>query len=468
MRSLSVSADTPETPEDSPEQQVSAKGSQRDRHLAAAATTSLLTKPLSIASSLLALAACARGLSGTEFGILATITTISGLFAFADFGFGNSLMTRLSGTMGAGDTAQSRILISSALCALGALGAVLLVVGLALVPWVPWAHILGASHIPPRALFASMAIFIVFRAIAIPGSIGQRIHCAAQQGGRANLWNLAGMVMSTAGCLVANEARSPLWVYVLALTGVPVIFNLVETGWVFGFEQVPLRPRRSFVARSTVVGLARLGGLFFVLSAASAVAYQTDTLVTASILGAAAAGIFTVAARMFSAVSTLISGMSAQLWTATVGAIAVGDIGWVRSRFRLTILVTLAVAIPTNVGLVVFGRWIARIWVGSQNVPPTSLLVVTALWGVYSTVMGQLALIMNAFEVIKSQIVMASVMAVSNIALSIQLTRWFGITGPVLGSLISHILFNGIPAIYIVRRLLKAETSAPLKEAVRE
>jgi O-antigen/teichoic acid export membrane protein len=431
------------------------KGSQRDRHLAVAATTGVLTKPITVVSSLLALGACARGLPGVEFGVLATITTISGLFAFADFGFGNSLMTRLAGALGADDLPQSRALVSSTFCALSAIAAALLVAGVALVPWIHWARILGASESLSSAVALSMTVFVIFRSIAIPGCIGQRIHCAAQQGGRANLWNLAGALPSAIGCLVASELNSPLWVYVFALTGIPVIFSLLETGSVFAFEHTRLTPRPVFMDRSTVVALARLGGLFFVLSAASAIAYQTDTLVTASILGAAAAGTFTIAARMFSAVSTLLVGMSAQLWTATVGAIAIGDIAWVRSRFRLMIMITLVVAIPSNTGLVIFGQRIAKLWVGEQNVPPISLLIVTAVWGVYSSVMGQVALIMNAFEVIKAQIVMASAMAVSNILLSIALTRYLGISGPVLGSLVSHILFNGLPAIYIVRRLLR-------------
>ena len=111
--------------------------------------------------------------------------------------------------------------------------------------------------------------------------------------------------------------------------------------------------------------------------------------------------------------------------------------------------------------LVIFGQPLARVWVGEDLVPPMSLLVVMGLWTFYGMVMNQCSFLMNAAQVVRPQVFMATSMAVCNIVLSIFLTREFGLIGPVVGSLVSHALCAGVPTVIIVRRLL-AQRSAPV------
>ena len=96
---------------------------------------------------------------------------------------------------------------------------------------------------------------------------------------------------------------------------------------------------------------------------------------------------------------------------------------------------------------------------GRQNVralvPPISLLIAFALWNVYSLALTQCSYLLNAASIVGPQIGMATAMALVNIPLSIELTRRIGLSGPLYGSLISHVLFAGIPTVFLVRRVLR-------------
>jgi hypothetical protein len=51
-------------------------------------------------------------------------------------------------------------------------------------------------------------------------------------------------------------------------------------------------------------------------------------------------------------------------------------------------------------------------------------------------------------------------MTAANLALSLYLTRHIGITGPLVGSLVAHVVFSGIPTVILAVRVLKQRTSA--------
>lgn len=435
-------------------------GQARDRALKASMASALIVKLLTVGMGAASVAVSVRALGDTQFGVLATLSTLIGLMGFADLGIGSGLMTQLSIADGQGDVRWAREMVAAALSGMLALGSLVVAAGVLAAVILPWNRILGAPAIEAAELRTAIAVFFVFAGLAIPAGIGQRTLLGHQRGLAANCWMLAGVAASLAGVLVAAVAHPPLWCFVVASLGLPVMVAVMQSTWVLLGSHACLRPSRSLVTRASLRSLAGVSGLFFALNVAVAVAYQTDLVVVASTLGAGSAALFAVGLRMFSLISGTLGGASQQMWTAMAEALARGDIPWVRSRFRRIILGTLAVSVPSAMLLVVLGRPLARVWVGPELVPPLELLAAFAVWTVYSLAMTQISFLLNAALIVGPQVVMALSMTATNLLLSLYLTRHVGITGPLVGSLTAHVIFSGVPTIVLAIRMLKQRPSA--------
>jgi O-antigen/teichoic acid export membrane protein len=438
---------------------IQVRGRARDRALRASMASAVLVKLLATGFGGASIAISVRALGNTQFGVLATLSTISGLMAFADFGIGSGLMTQLAIADGQGDARRARAIVSAALSGMLTLGLLVVLLGVLAALMLPWNQILGVPIIDAAVLRSTVAVFFVFAGLAIPASIGQRMLMGLQRGLAANCWLLAGATASLAGVFIASSTRAPLRSFVLASIGLPVMVATIQSTWVLVRSHSQLRPSWRLVNGTLLRSLARVSGLFLVLNVAVAFAFQSDVVIVASTLGAGSAAVFAVGLRMFSVVSGTLAGASQQMWTSMAEAFARGDVAWIRSRFVRIIFGTLAVSVPSAMFLVAFGRPLARMWVGPELIPSTGLLAAFAVWTVYSLAMTQISFLLNAAQIVGPQVIMALSMTTANLMLSLHLTRHIGITGPLVGSLIAHIVFSGVPTVILAVRVFR-ETSA--------
>lgn len=395
-----------------------------------------------------------RGLGDIRFGVVASIVSVGALAGFADLGVGQGLLTRLAVADGRGDAAEMRRLVSSAWTTLLLSGGAVAGLGLLAALLLPWQRLLGAPTLPAGEVTAAVVVAFLVIGAAIPAAIGQRVLAGLQHGAVVNVWTFAGSVLTPGAVALAVVGHAPLWAFVLAFAGVPVIVSAVQSGWVLGRSHPHLRPRAALVTLGSVGQLLRLSSLFLVLNLAVAVAYQSDQLIVAGIAGAAQAAVFAVTIRVFTLLSGLIGSGTQQLWPAMAEALQRGDLAWVRSRFRRVAGATAAVLTVGCALVVAVGQPLIRLWAGPGVVPPVSLLVALSLWTVYATFMTQVSYLLNAAEIVGPQVVMALAMAAVNLGVSLYLTHRIGIIGPVVGSLVAHLAVNGVPAVLIARRVL--------------
>lgn len=376
--------------------------------------------------------------------------------AFADFGIGSGLMTQLAIAEGYEDVQRARAMVSAALSGMLALGSLVAALGALAAVMLPWSRILGAPVIDTDGPQTAVAMFFLLAGLAIPASIGQRTLMGLQRGLAANSWLLAGATSSLAGVFIAAVCHQPLWCFVLASMGLPVLVAAIKSTWVLVRSHAHLRPSRKFLTHASFRSLAGVSGLFFALNVAVAVAYQTDVVIVASTLGAGSAALFTIGLRMFGVMSTTLIGASQQMGTSMAEALARGDVAWIRSRFLRIMLGTLAVSVPGAILLVALGRPLARMWVvGPELAPPPELLVAFAMWTVYSLAMTQISFLLNAAQIAGPQVVIALSMTAANLVLSLYLTRRIDITGPLAGSLAANVLSSGVSTAILAVGILK-------------
>jgi O-antigen/teichoic acid export membrane protein len=328
---------------------------------------------------------------------------------------------------------------------------VLAVILVLVYPFIPWVSLLAVTSPEARAEAApAVAALLSIFLIGIPVSVATQVRVARQEMYLVHLTAAAGNVASVAALLLVIVTQQGVPALVVAMAAPPVVAAAVNALILFRHDAPELRPSFTLFDLRTGVGLVRSGFLFFVLQISMTVAFTTDTLVVAQIVGPDAVAEYGVASRLFLIPLALVAIALSPLWPAYGDAIARGDVAWTRTTLDRSIKGGLFIAIPVAAVLVIFGEWIISVWANGAVTPPFALLLGLGIWTVESTIGNAVAMLLNGAHELRFQAVAAVVMAVANLALSIWLTTRIGVAGVVWGTVISYGAFVLIPmAVYV-------------------
>lgn len=398
----------------------------------------------------------AHELDATNFGVFATLSTIPMVLGFADLGIGNSLVNRLATSLTEGDREQSARISSAALLisSLAAVALAALFVGLILLT--PILSLLGLSF----QLRGAVAIYGCLILFCVPLSLSQRIMSSLQRGRALAICQLAatsaGAIPSAFLAWTGQDVRILLFA---AGAGPALIYLLV---WVDILRRHPqLRPTLRLVNAAVIKDLARPAGLFLVLNLVIAAAYQADVMVVSALLGPAAAGTYSLAARVAALMSMGLQAANAQLWPAYREALGLGDIHWIRETLRGRTRRAVNVTSLAGIGVIVAGPLIITVWAGPDQRPTLMLMSALVAWNVEQSVLFPNTMLLNAAEQTRCLLLTSVGMGVVNVILSIVLTRQVGVSGPAWGSLVSHLAVAAGPQVLAGRRLLRDVSESP-------
>ncbi len=397
---------------------------------------------------------------GTErYGLWMTISSFTAMLSFADFGLGNGLLNMISEANGKDDRQASRKYVSSALFLLLAISAVAMMIFISVYSFIPWTRIFNINT--PLAISevgSTMLVFFSCMILMVPiGAVGS-IRLGYQEGYINSIWDSLGKILGLIGVFAVVYLKGGLPWLVLAVSGTPIIAYLVNGYFLFKRNRPWLQPTINQYSWSSAKRIIRVGLMFFLLQTSAAVAYSTDNIVIAQVLGPEAVAQYSVTYRLFLIVQSVIGIMFTPLWPAFGEAISRGDLPWVRKTLakslRLSILITTISVIP----LVIFGTQIVSIWVGPQIRPTSLLLIGFGLWTVIGGLGNVIAMYLNGSGIIKLQAILALFMAISSLALKIYLARVIGLPGVIWGTTIAYLVIELIPLfIYLPWTLKKVD-----------
>lgn len=432
-------------------------GATRSRALQRAAVSMLSGRLITVLVTFVATPFVVRGLGDARYGVFATMTMISSLLLFSDLGVGSGLVTSLAKAVGAGERSAERQLVASALLILAAASVVVGVCVSAVAVFLPVDELLGAPPGDEQLVRQSVLAYAILFAAGIPAGLGQRVQMAMQRGAHAAAWTTVLAVLASLLPAVAAVSGASLLVVVLAAMIPPVVVGGVQTAWVLLRQFPQLRPAAGDFTWTRTRTLARSSGAFVVLQLAIAIGFQTDIFVVAALLGPTQAATYSLSLRLFGLAAMAASMVSAQFWAAAAEALAGGDLAWLRRTYRRLTMITTAVAGLSSIALVLGGKTFIALWVGDSLVPPMSLLVAMALWTTWVAFLQPTAMLLNGAHVLKVQVITAILMAAVNLPLSILFTRHWGITGPVVASLVASVATTGVPCLVACRQVLSGQ-----------
>jgi O-antigen/teichoic acid export membrane protein len=410
----------------------------------------------------------AVGYLGIErYGIFVTVSSLSTLFVFADLGLGNGVLNLVADAHGRDDREAAARATSSAFFALlgvAALLALVIAAAFSRVDWPAFLNVRGtaAGEVGPTVI-AIVALFL----IGLPIGIVERLRLAYQEAYITAVYATAGVLAGLIGLLIGVAVRASLPLLVLLVSAPPVIALGANAYRLFRVDRPWLAPRPSRLSRVVATRLVRIGSMFLLLQIAMVVAFRSDVLVAATVIGPDAAATYAVTLQFFLAVPALLGAYLATLWPAYTEALARNDAVWVRETFRRSTLFVATISAAASTAMVLVGGWLIRTWTGGAIDPPLGLLVGAALWATTMATFNAIAILFNAMSVLAFQVVVAVVMAAASITLSVLFGNLFGVTGIVWGTFVAYIVFAAVPvALYLPRLLRRIESVASNGPAV--
>lgn len=436
-----------------------AEGRSQERYRRAALTTiaSIGAKGITTVTAVISVPLTIGYLGTERYGVWMTISATIAMLSFADLGIGNGLLNALSESNGKDDREAAREYVSSAFFMLSGIAGVMAFCFALTYPFIPWARVfnissaLGASEAGPATM-----VFAGCFLINIPLGIVQRVQMGYQEGFANSVWLALGGLLGLGGILLAVYFRAGLPWLVLAMGGAPAVATVLNGAVLFGVRRPWLLPSWRRSTRKAAARVLHIGILFLVLQMAVAVAFSSDNIVAAQVIGPEAVTQYAVPFRMFSVVSMILIMLLSPLWPAYGESIARGDIQWVKRTFLRSVLIAFLLASVASVLLVGFGREIISLWVGPKVVPSLLLLAGLGIWSVLSAIGNAVAMFLNGANIIRFQVVCAILVAASAILAKILLTQLIGIPGVVWGTVIAYTVLSLIPTVVIVPKLLRA------------
>ena len=432
------------------------RSAERYRRAAWSTITGIGARIVAMLASLVTIPLALGHLGPEQYGLWVTISAVTAMLAFSDLGLGNGLMNAVADAYGRDDRPAARRSVSSAYVMLTAIAVVAAGVFGLLYGTVSWADVANASSAGARSEAGpTVAVFFACFALSLPLGLVQRVQYGYQEGYEVSLWTALGSLLGLAGLVAAIQLDASLPWLVLAIMGGPVVASALNTVVVFTGRHPDLLPRVRFATRSAAMGLIRVGFLFFVLQLAVAVAFQSDVVVAARVLGPEAAAEYAVVQRLFFVVPIILSMALLPLWPAYGEAISRGDLAWLRRTLLRTTIIGALVASLSSAMLLLFGRDILRIWLGPVFDPPFMLLLGMAIWAVVSTAFTSIAMLLNGAMVIQFQAATAIVMAIVSIAASVALAAVFGVSGVIWGTLLAYATCTALPTLWYLPRVFQ-------------
>lgn len=449
-----------------------AGGRSKERYRRAAMTTVAagVAKAIGLLASLISVPLTYRYLGTERYGLWMVLISIISMMSFADLGIGNGLINAISEAYGKDDrrlakeyfTSASVMMMCIAICF-----AVLGAVGYTFVPWIRLFNVTSAA-VAAEGARAFLVLYCWF-VLNIPLGVVTRAQTGLQRGYSSLIVGALGSIVSLLALLVVIASHGSLtWLVVASTFGVVIatLFN----GYLLFREHPWLFPSWHAYSKHSANKILKLGLMFFVLQCALTLGFASDNIVIAQVLGAAAVAAYAVPQKLFSVVTMMVGMGIAPLYPAYGEAIARGDVEWARRVFLASLWITLAISVPVCTLLVLAGPWILRVAAGKSLHSPMALLTALASWSIISALTAPIATFLNGAGVLKPQTVVSVLASLSNLALSIVLTRRLGVAGVCLGSIITQLLII-FPAYYflirnLLRNLAKAGTQTSVPERI--
>jgi O-antigen/teichoic acid export membrane protein len=379
-----------------------------------------------------------RGFGISGYGLYMLALTVASYAYLLDFGVGATLQKRVAEVDAKGDRAGLANLISSALLFYIAVGVVaaLGILALALAGRVVFSISDSQAALLRNLLFVA-ALQSLF---SWPLSTATHVLAGLQRHTLLAATSLLATTLQIIGMALVLVAHQGPLVMMCAVALVSIGTSAIN-GW-FARKELPrieVSPRNA--SKVGLLGIMRLSWVMFVSQICAFVIYQqTDRIVLASFVGAAAVGLYEAAGKFQGLLVQLAGFANTAVMPAASSLDAQGRNDMIATLYIRGTKYVLALMLPTTLALIIFAKPLIAHWLGLRFlgiVLPAQLIVSHQLLTAGTTVGGNIGIAKGA---LRERLPFFIALAAENLCISLLLVRPLGILGVVLGTIVPFYL----------------------------
>jgi O-antigen/teichoic acid export membrane protein len=372
------------------------------------------------------------GLGKAGYGLWVLLTSLAPYATLLDFGLGSATV-KYVGEYYRRDSELTGRTISTTLSTLTLVGAVVLAAGIPFSLFFP--SLFHVQHGQDAAAVVGMLLFTVSSAISLPASAFESTLMGAQRYDVTNLTVLVvlaakgiawGVIIATGGSIVELAVAT----VVLETAGHFILFFVVRRlpDVTFRFPSFDRRLAGRLVRLSAWIALGE---------ASTFVIRQIDPVIVGAVVSVPAAGVYAVGQRLSVGVDLLIRPMMTGLLPHASHLSTREDPALLRATMLAGTRITLAVAGPICLTVVLLAGPAIHLWVGSGFGSARNVAVFLSTAIAVAAVTRPGVLMMQGIGRARTVVRLVAVEAVLNLVLSVWLGRTIGLEGVALATLIA-------------------------------
>jgi O-antigen/teichoic acid export membrane protein len=411
---------------------------ERYRRIAMSALSALSIRGVGIFAAIITTPLTLGYLGVERFGLWMTITSITALLSFADFGIGSGLLNAISRADGENDKRAAQKALSSAFYILTLLGTLLTALFAIVYFWAPWNLLFGTNDATLVAEARDAVTATVgCIALSLPLATVLRVQMGYQEGFESNLWQFCANLGATVGVVVAALYEASLTNLVLASSGIPVLVTLLN--WLHQFCKVRqwLMPKLANFDMAIGRDILTAGMVFALIQLVTFFGFFSDNFVISQFLGPGAVATYAIVYRIYSAIF-IVQFILTPLWPAMNEAISRGDLDQARRMFKRATIFCVVCGTTIALMLIGFGRPVIALWVGLQVVPAWSLLFGFGAWAIIASYYAPISALLSGHNFIYQQLRILTLAASFSFILKIVLVGSVGISGAIWASVVGY------------------------------
>ncbi len=406
---------------------------------------SLVIRGCSIAISLVLVPLTINYINPSRYGIWLTLSSIVAWLSFFDIGLTQGLRNKFAEAKARGDDALAQIYVSTTYALLGIIFCAIWVAFIITNNFLNWSSILKVSEsMNSEVSLLAMVVFTYF-CLSFVLKIITTILLADQQPARSSLMDFLGQLFSLMFIVIlVKTTEGSLLKLGIALCLSPLLVLAAANIYFFRGEYKRYTPKVSKVRFGHIKELFNLGLMFFIISFAGIIQFQTANIIIARNFGTEDVTSYNIVFKYFGILNMIFTIFITPFWSASTEAYEKNDIQWIKNSIKkynqLNILMILG-----GLLMLVFSGAAYRFWIGEGKVIiPFSL----SLWGfIYFNVLifgGKYVNFLNGISALRIQFLTSVISPFIYIVIAILLIKYYhlGVCSLFIASIVAN--FNGL------------------------
>lgn len=383
------------------------------------------------------------------YGLWNTVTAFFAMFAFADLGLGNGLLTELSKVSALDDKQQCRKMVSSCYVMLTAVALCLILIFVAVYPFVNWAGLVNAKSAQTMVLAGGVCMALVStKIINVPLALIQRTQLAMQEGYRSNMWACSGNLLSLLSVIVTYYYDLGVLTMIWASSAIPVVVSALNMYVYFKWQRPELAPSLSLFDWSICRKLLNMGLMFFVLSIFTSISLSIDNFIVAHVCSLSDVTPFSITFKIVTIIGVVSHMLASPMWSANGEAMQRGEHSWVKRATRKITLMSFLFALSCSIGMFLLLK--TALWLLTNGVvqPDYMLLLGMSLLQILIAITSPYFMVLNGAGIVKFQIFNYIVYAAISLPLKYYLGLDYGMHAVVWVGVVSYLVLLTFPTAY--------------------